>query len=200
MKRQVIGWTFLHTGRGHDKLILSRMVYTTQIAPGMTHLELDLKVPVIQAPELVCTSVTSRIMATISLEVIFLPLPHTNSPCFISLAPLFPFPCSTYSPWSTFSNSHNHTHLFKTQPVLSLHRPTHHRTSFLPLPFHTNLPFPTWQLHWDPNTHDKYEYFRLSIARVIGRHFSCTFQVVQCLSILSTQFQALIPTHMYTVC
>ena len=27
--------------------------------------------------------------------------------------------------------------------VLALHRHTHHRTSFLPLPFHTNFPFPT---------------------------------------------------------
>ena len=66
---------------------------------------------------------------------------HSRIPCFIPLAPLFPSPCSTYTP-ATFP-THTIT-LFTTQhnTVLSLHRHTHHRTSFLSLPFHTNLPFP----------------------------------------------------------
>ena len=73
---------------------------------------------------------------------------HTRTPCFIPLAPPFPFPYSTYTP-STFpthtitvfttqfspfpSQAHTTPHLFPSAPISnSLHQP-----------------------HWDPNTRDK---------------------------------------------
>ena len=66
---------------------------------------------------------------------------HTQITLFYSTSPLFPFPFSTYTlqPHSPLTQSQYLQH----NTVLSLHRHTHHRTSFLSLPFHTNLQFST---------------------------------------------------------
>ena len=66
---------------------------------------------------------------------------HTRTPCFIPLAPPSPFSSCTYTP-ATFPNSHIHS-IYNT--IQSFPSTGTHTTApaFLPLLFHTNLPFPT---------------------------------------------------------
>ena len=69
----------------------------------------------------------------------FLPQPHTNTLFYIlhlrSPSPVLP----TVQPHSPLTQSQYSQH----NTLLSLHRHTHHHTSFLCLPFRTNLQFPT---------------------------------------------------------
>ena len=67
---------------------------------------------------------------------------HTQIPCFISLTPLFPFSCSTYTPTDTFTVFTSQAHSHTTAPLSSL-SPSTPTSHFLHQP------------HWDPNTRDK---------------------------------------------